>query len=58
MTNLILILMLFGGLILLFLLGRMIGHLFKLDEYYEDIEKHKNENIQRLNNEDDQNYSD
>jgi|GEM_PF-1374344 len=58
MTSLLLILKLFGGLIILFIFGRIVGHLFKLDKYYEDMEKHKNKNIQRHNNKDDQNYSD
>jgi hypothetical protein len=56
MTDLLLILKLFGDLILLFILGRIVGHLFKLDKYYEDIHKYKNENIKRCGNEDDQNY--
>jgi hypothetical protein len=55
MTGLLLILKLFSGLILLFILGRTIGHLFKLDKYYEDIHKNKNENIKRGGNENDQN---
>jgi hypothetical protein len=37
MTGLLLILKLLGGLILLFILGGIVGHLFKLDKYYEDI---------------------
>jgi hypothetical protein len=57
MTSLLLILKLFGGLILLFILGGTIGHLFKLDKYYEDIHKNKNENIKRCGNENDQNYT-
>ena len=57
MTCLLLILKLFGGLILLFILGRTIGHLFKLDKYYEDIHKYQNEKIKRCGNEDDQNYT-
>jgi hypothetical protein len=57
MTVLLLILKLFGGLILLFILGRIIGHLFKLDKYYEDIHKYKKENIKRCGNGDDQNYA-
>jgi hypothetical protein len=54
MTDILLILKLFGGLILLYILGRTIGHLFKLDKYYEDIHKNKNENIKRCGNENDQ----
>jgi len=54
MTGFLLILKLFGGLILLFILGRIIGHLFKLDKYYEDIHKNKNEKIKRCGNENDQ----
>lgn len=55
MTSLSIILTLFGGLILLFLLGRTIGHLFKLDKYYEDMQKHNNEVIKRQVDKDDQN---
>jgi hypothetical protein len=57
MTSLLLILKLFAGLILLFLLGRIIGHLLKLDQYYENIHRYKNERIKRHNNEDNQNFS-
>jgi HAMP domain-containing protein len=57
MASLLLILKLFGGLILLFLLGRTIGHLFKLDEFYKDIHKYQNIRIKRCENEDDQNYA-
>jgi len=56
MACILLILMLFGGLILLFGLGYLIGHLLKLDKYYEDMQKHISKGIQRQNNEDDQNY--
>jgi hypothetical protein len=51
MNGLFLILKLFCGLVLLFLLGLAIGHLFNLDKYYEDIHKNKNENIKRCGNE-------
>jgi len=54
MNDLLLIIKLFCGLILLYILGRTIGHLFKLDKYYEDIHKNKNENIKRCGNENDQ----
>ena len=54
MTNISIILTLFGGLILLFMVGRLAGHLFKLDKYYEDMQKNKNEVIKRQRNEDDQ----
>jgi hypothetical protein len=54
MNDLLLIIKLFGGLILLYILGRTIGHLLKLDKYYEDIHKNKNENIKRCGNENDQ----
>jgi len=57
MTCLLLIIKLFGGLILLFLLGRTTGHLFKLDKYYEEIQKNKSKRIHRVENEDDQNYT-
>jgi len=33
MTSLLLILKFFGGLILLFAIGCLVGHLFKLDKY-------------------------
>ena len=56
MTDVLLILKLFGGLILIFILGQTIGHLFKLDKYYEDIHKNKNEKIKRCGNENDQYY--
>lgn len=56
MTGLLLVLKLFSGLILLFIFGRTVGYLFKLDEYYEDMQKLKNEDIQRHIDEDDQNY--
>jgi hypothetical protein len=54
MNDLLLIIKLFGGLILLYILGRTIGPLLKLDKYYEDIHKNKNENIKRCGNENDQ----
>lgn len=57
MTCILLILKLFGGLILLFLFGRTIGHLFSLDEFYEDIHRYQNERIKRCENEYDQNYN-
>jgi hypothetical protein len=57
MTYLLLILKLFGGLILLFGLGYLIGYLLKSDIYFEDMRMHKIEDIQRYNNEDDQNYT-
>ena len=57
MTSLLLILKLFGGLILLFIFGRIVGHILKLDKYYEDIHKNKNEKIKRCGNENDQYYT-
>lgn len=33
MANYLIILKFFGGLILLFTFGKLIGHIFKLDEY-------------------------
>ncbi len=57
MTGLLLILKLFGGLILLYIFGRTVDHILKLDKYYEDIHKNKNENIKRCGNEVDYNYS-
>jgi hypothetical protein len=53
MAYILLILMLLGGLILLFGLGYLIGHLLKLDKYYENMQIPINEDIQRHNNEDD-----
>lgn len=57
MTSLILILKLIGGLILLFILGQIVGHLLKLDKYYEDMHMRKDEGIKKCNNEDDANYN-
>jgi len=57
MTGFLLILKLFVGLILLYIFGCTVGHIIKLDKYYEDIHKNKNENIIRCGNEVDQNYS-
>jgi hypothetical protein len=42
MASLILLLKFFGGMILLLLFGRLIGHLLKLDEFFgENPERHK-----------------
>jgi hypothetical protein len=49
MTNLVLILKFFGGLILLFIFGIIVGHLFKLDKYYKDIFMDKKEESQKHN---------
>jgi hypothetical protein len=38
----IFILEFFGGLILLFVIGGLIGHLLKLDKYYDDLQKSNN----------------
>ena len=51
------ILKFFGSIILLFAVGGFVGHLLKLDKYYEDMQKQKNEYVQKDNNEDDQNYN-
>lgn len=41
MAGFIFILKFFGGLILLFVVGTLIGHLLKLDKYYEDYQKNR-----------------
>jgi hypothetical protein len=43
MENLIVSLKFLGGLACLFALGHLIGHLLKLDQYYSDTPKIKNE---------------
>jgi hypothetical protein len=55
MANFLFILKFLVSLILLFAVGRIVGHLLKLDKYYENMQKHKNEDIQTHNNEDNQN---
>ena len=55
MTSLLIILKLFVGLMLLFILGYIAGHLLKLNKYYEDIHKCNNDVIKRCSNDDDQN---
>jgi hypothetical protein len=42
MAYIVLILMLFGGLILLFGLGYLIGHLLKLDKYLKGNQNYNN----------------
>jgi len=44
MTELLFILKFLLGLFLMFIIGGFIGHLFKLDKYYEDMQRHNNEN--------------
>ena len=55
MATFLFILKFFGGIILLFAFASIIGHLLKLDKYYEDMQKHKNEEFQTHNNADHQN---
>jgi hypothetical protein len=45
MASLPLILLFFGGLILLFVLGNLISHLFNLDQYYEDVNPRENTDV-------------
>jgi hypothetical protein len=49
----ILILKFFSGVILVFAFGAVIGHLIKLDKYYDDF--YKDYNIDKFKDEDDQN---
>ena len=42
MDNFILLLKFFGGLILFFAVGWLIGHLLKLDKKYEEMQKELN----------------
>lgn len=57
MSNLNIVLKLFGGLILLYLFGRILSHFLKLDKYYEEMQKHKDQVIQRGSNRADQNLT-
>jgi hypothetical protein len=56
MTSLLLILKLFGGLILLFIFGRIVGHFLNLDNYYESSQKRKIGDIHKYKNEVDNNF--
>jgi len=43
----------FGGIILLFAIGGLVGHLLKLDKYLEEKHHDRNEDIQQVNYKDD-----
>lgn len=46
MASFPLIVIFFGGLFLLFVFGRCIGHLFKLDKYFENDQPSENVDFQ------------
>jgi hypothetical protein len=54
MDNFLFILKFLGGIILLFTLREVVGHLLKLDKYLEDKSFDYNEAIQRFHNKDEQ----
>jgi hypothetical protein len=50
MENFIVSIEFLGGVACFFAIGHLIGHLLKLDQFYDDNPKDNNQTIQRINN--------